>query len=214
MKWQIKFAWKNISEISKVEKVVPVGDEALKISIRDHADIIAVISEAVTITADLAVKYHSAFPNMDFLCGYRKECVWEGQAIDYLEAHSIGWGNAGTLLDAVQNGAARGLSHKHFFFSYRLLKQSRVYTKLVREFDRVFTITLNNGRVLRVGMILEYEPTADVIRSFYDRFGPIDIAWNINPNGDPTTEALKAAETLDCRVMKWDELREVLRSKR
>lgn len=214
MKWQIKYALQMISKNPKVESAIPVGDETIKISIRDCADIVAVISDAETITADLAVKYHSSFPNMDFLCGYRKECVWEGAAIEYVETRSIGWGNAGTLLDAVHKGSANGLSHKQFFFSYRLVKQSRVYTKLVREFDRVFTITLNNGRVLRVGMILEYEPTADVIRSFYDRFGPIDIAWNINPNGDPTTEALKAAEMLDCRVMKWDELREVFRSER
>lgn len=212
MKWQIKFAWKNISEISKVEKVVPFGDEALKISIRENADIVAVVSDAVTITADLAVKYHSAFPNMDFLCGYRKECVWEGQAIDYVEAHSIGWGNAGTLLDAVHKGSANGLSHKQFSFSYRLVKQLRVYTNLVREFDRVFTVTLKNGRALRVGMILEYEPTADVIRSFYDRFGHIDVAWNINPNSNPTAEAIEAGQSLGCAVMKWDELREVLRN--
>lgn len=129
MKWQVKFAWNSISEISRVEKVVPVGDEAIKILIRDSDHIVAVISDAETITADLAVKYHSAFPNMDFLCGYRKECVWEGQAIDYVETHSIGWGNAGTLLDAVHNGSAKGLSHKHFFFSYRLVKQLRVYTR-------------------------------------------------------------------------------------
>ena len=39
-------------------------------------DIVAVISDALTITADLVAKYHLAFPDMDFLCGYRKECVW------------------------------------------------------------------------------------------------------------------------------------------
>ncbi len=214
MKWQVKYAWKHISEIPKVEKVVPVGDEALKISIRDNADIVAVISDALTITADLVAKYHLAFPDMDFLCGYRKECVWEGQAIDYVEAHSIGWGNAGALLDAIHGGSAKGIAHKHFFFSYRQVKQLRVYTNLVREFDRVFTITLKNGRSLRVGMILEYEPTADVIRSFYDRFGPIDVAWNINPNSNPTTEAIKAGRLLGCAVMKWDELKELLREGR
>lgn len=214
MKWQIKYALQMIAKNPKVESAIPVGDETIKISIRDCADIVAVISDAETITADLAVKYHSSFPNMDFLCGYRKECVWEGAAIEYVETRSIGWGNAGTLLDAVHKGSGNGLSHKQFSFSYRLVKQLRVYTNLVREFDRVFAIILNNGQKIRVGMIMEYEPTADVIRSFYERFGHIDIAWNINPSGSPTTESLKAAYELGFKVMKWDEFGELLRSGR
>jgi len=63
---------------------------------------------------------------------------------------------------------------------------------------------------LRIGMIMEYEPTADVIRTFWDNFGPIDIAWNINPNGYPTQNAIAAADELGCRVMKWGELRKLL----
>ena len=59
---------------------------------------------------------------------------------------------------------------------------------------------------------MEYEPTADVIRTFWDQFGPIDIAWNINPNGDPTHQAIQAGQDLGCQVVKWEELKRLMRS--
>ncbi len=72
-------------------------------------------------------------------------------------------------------------------------------------------MTLANGHSVRVGMIMEYEPTADAIRTFWDRFGPINIAWNINPNGKPTPNAIEVGRSLGCEVVKWEELREILK---
>lgn len=179
----------------------------------DRADVVAVISAAYTIDAELAMRYRADFPGMDFLCGYRKECVWEGAAIRYLESNTIGWGSAGTLGSAINTGDVTTAAHKDYFFSYRLIRQIGSVTNLDREFDRVFTMTLASGRILRVGMIMEYEPTADAIRSFWDRFGPIDIAWNINPNGRPTPNAIEAGRCLGCEVMKWAELRALLQNR-
>ncbi|TPI21145.1 hypothetical protein FJW10_10135 [Mesorhizobium sp. B4-1-1] len=61
-------------------------------------------------------------------------------------------------------------------------------------------------------MIADYEPTADAVRTLWEQFGPIDIVWNINPNGSPSPEAIAAGQELGCEVMKWDELREYLRT--
>ena len=179
----------------------------------DRADVVAVISAAYTINTELAMHYHADFPDMDFLCGYRKECIWEGGAIRYLESNTIGWGSAGTLSSAINAGDVNTAAHKDYFFSYRLIRQIRSVTNLDREFDRVFTMTLASGRTFRVGMIMEYEPTADAIRTFWDRFGAIDIAWNINPNGHPTQNAIEAGRSLGCEVMKWDELRVLLQNR-
>ncbi|MCG3823579.1 hypothetical protein I3263_03430 [Photobacterium damselae] len=62
-------------------------------------------------------------------------------------------------------------------------------------------------------MIMEYEPTADAIRTFWDEFGPIDVAWNINPNGSPTQKAIAAGNDLGCEVLKWEELKQLMRSR-
>lgn len=213
MNWQVKYALKYIQDNHKDASVQHVRGDAIRIMMPDKPEVMAVISAAYTISTELAMQYHADFPDMDFLCGYRKECVWEGGAIRYLEDGPIGWGSAGTLGSAVYKGDARSAAHKDYFFSYRLIRQMRSITNLDREFERVFTMTLTNGRTVRVGMIMEYEPTADAIRTFWDRFGPIDIAWNINPNGNPTQNAIEAGAGLGCEVMKWEELKMLLRNR-
>ncbi len=213
MNWQVNYALKNLSESQKVLSAQHIQDDAIRITLHDRHEVVSVISASYTINAELAMKYHSDYPDMEFLCGYRKECVWEGEAIRYLESNSIGWGNAGTLSSALDSGELKTASHKNYFFSYRLIRQIRSIVALNREFDRVFTMTLTDGRAFRVGMIMEYEPTADAIRTFWDRFGPIDIAWNINPNGTPTQNAIEAGLSLGCQVMKWDELKVILQNR-
>lgn len=60
-------------------------------------------------------------------------------------------------------------------------------------------------------MILEYEPTADAVRSLWEQFGAVDIAWNINPNGWPTPNAIAAGQELGCKVLKWEDLKPILK---
>ena len=210
MNWQVKYALDNIRNSHGMESAQPISDEAIKIAMPNRPEVIAVISATQLINTEIAMQYHSNYPAMDFLCGYRKECAWEGGAIQYLESKSIGWGSAGTLGAAIKKGNIKTAAHKDYFFAYRLIRQIRSVSNLNREFDRVLTMTLANGRSVRVGMIMEYEPTADAIRTFWDRFGPIDIAWNINPNGNPTANAIEAGQSLGCEVVKWEELREIL----
>lgn len=211
MSWQVNYALENIRKNHGAESAHQISDEAIKIIVPNRPEAIAVISAEQLITSEIATQYHSKCPAMDFLCGYRKECAWEGGAINYLESKVIGWGSAGTLGSAIHAGDIKTAAHKEYFFSYRLIRQMRSISNLNREFDRVFTMTLANGRSVRVGMISEYEPTADAIRTFWDRFGPISIAWNINPNGNPTPNAIEAGRSLGCEVVKWDELREILK---
>lgn len=210
MNWQVNYALQKIWADHGAAAAQHLRDDAIKIMMPDRIEAIAVISACYTVNSELAIQYYAKFPHMDFLCGYRKECVWDGEAINFLEEKSIGWGSAGTLGSAIHSGEIRSATHKDYFFSCRLIKQSRFIKNLHREFDRVLRITLVSGRTFRVGLVLEYEPTADAIRTFWDRFGPIDIAWNINPNGNPTQNAIEAARALGCAVMKWEELKILL----
>jgi hypothetical protein len=208
--WQVNYALENIHKNHGAGSAQQIGDDAIKITMPNRPEAIAVISAGQLITTEMATQYHANYPPMDFLCGYRKECAWEGGAIRYLESKGIGWGNAGTLGSAIYTGDIKTAAHKEYFFSYRLIRQMKSISNLNREYDRVFTMKLANGRSVRVGMITEYEPTADAIRTFWDRFGPINIAWNINPNGNPTPNAIEAGRSLGCEVVKWEELREIL----
>lgn len=210
MNWQVKYALENIRRESGVISADHAGGDAIRISVRGQPDVLAVISDAYEMDAELAARYYQQWPEMDFLCGYRKECLWEGGAIAFLEDKTVGWGNFGSLGSAIPTGSVRKASHKNYKFSYRIILQLRYVTNVRREFDRVFSLTLPSGRSLRIGMIWEYEPTANAIRSLWDSCGTVDIAWNTNPNGSPAPSAIEAGRELGCKIMKWDELRAVL----
>lgn len=211
MKWQVKFALEYLQGNARLNSAEHMRDDAIKIELLDGSEAIAIISDTYKMTTELLAQYHEDFTNMSFLCGYRKECIWEGEAIKYAQENQIGWGNAGSLIDAVDSGDFINAEHKHYFFSYRLIRQMSSVTNLYREYDRVFTMSLGGGKSYRIGMIMEYEPTADAIRTFWDQFGPIDVAWNINPNGNPTQQAINTGKELGCEVVKWEELKQLMR---
>ncbi len=211
MSWQIKYALANIAEQPGLT-VEHVNGELIRIVARDQPDVLAVISAAHEIDAAMAASYLETYPDADFLCGYRKSCVWHGEAIRYLEGAGVGWGSVGTLTSAALGGDANTASHKTYLFADRLLRQHGRVQEVCREYDRIHRITLVSGTVLRVGMVADYEPTADAVRSLWDDFGPVDIVWNINPNGRPSPEANEAGNELGCEVMKWEALRERLRA--
>lgn len=210
MKWQVKYALENARRESGVISVEHAGGDAIRISVREQPDVLAVISDAYKMDAELAARYYEQCSEMDFLCGYRKECLWDGSAIAFLEDKTVGWGNYGSLGSAIPKGSARMASHKNYMFPYRMILQLGYVSNVRREFDRVFSLTLSRGRSLRVGMIWEYEPTADAVRSLWDSCGAVDVAWNTNPNGSPAPSAIEAGRQLGCKVLKWDELRPIL----
>jgi hypothetical protein len=209
--WQVKYALANIAEQSQLT-AEHVDGELIRIVTADQPDVLAAISAAHEICVAAAASYQEKYPEMDFLCGYRSACVWHGDAIEYLEGAGVGWGSSGTLTSAALDGDASTASHKTYRFSDRLLRQYGRVRDVVREFDRIHRVTLKSGTSLRIGMLADYEPTVDAIRTLWDQYGPVDIVWNINPNGSPSPEAIDAGHELGCEVMKWDELKERLRT--
>lgn len=209
MSWQVEYALANFAKPGRSTAEL-VDDELIRVMTVGQPDVLAVISAADVIDLATATYYRERFPPLDFLCGYRSSCIWWGGAIQYLVENGVGWGSFGTLSSAVVNGKAKIASHKTYSFADRLLRQYGRVAEVVREYDRIYQVTLKSGMVFRLGMIAEYEPTADAVRSLWDRFGPMDIAWNINPNGSPSKEAIEAGNELGCRVVKWEDLREFI----
>jgi hypothetical protein len=206
MKWQVKYALAKFTKDGS-STVEHVGGDIIRVMTRDQPDVLAAITDVWTVNLKIATRYQELTEGLDFLCGYRKECVWEGEAISYLEENRVGWGNFGTLNSAIMDGDANSATHKTYKFSDRLLQQYGRGTTVEREFDRVHSITLGSGTQLRIGMIADYEPTANEVRSLWERFGAVDIVWNINPSGTPPPEACEAGRELGCEVMKWNELK-------
>jgi len=212
LNWQVKYALENFAKPGDSSAELFNGN-IIKITTPNRPDVFAFISGDETINETIAAQEIDAFPKLDFLCGYRSSCVWEGDAIRYLEKFKVGWGNFGTLCSAAADGNANTASHKIYKFSDRLIRQHGRVASVDREFDRIHRVLLKSGTSIRIGMIAEYEPTADAVRSIWERFGPVDIAWNINPNGHPSPEAVEAGRELGCEVIKWDELKDYMKKK-
>lgn len=209
MNWQIKYALANFAKEGR-SQAEHLGGDVIRIVTEDRPDVVAAITAARTVDQATAAGYRDQVQDLDFLCGYRAECVWEGEAIRYLEDNRIGWGSFGTLGSAVLDGDANTAQHKTYKFSDRLLRQYGPVVAVDREFDRIHRVTLRNGEVLRIGIIADYEPTADEVRSLWDCFGPVDIVWSTNPNGTQQPEANEAGRELGCEVMRWDALKKRL----
>lgn len=209
MNWQIRYALASFAQ-ERRSTAEHVGDDVIRIMTQNRPDVLAAITTVETVNQATAAQYRERVEGLDFLCGYRSQCVWEGEAIQYLEENRVGWGNFGTLGSAALDGDANSAAHKVYKFSDRLLRQYRRIAEVDREFDRIHRITLRNGATFRIGMIVDYEPTAENVRTLWDRFGPVDIVWNTNPNGTPQPEANDAGRELGCEVMKWDELKDRL----
>lgn len=211
MNWQVQYALKNLREDSSWMTAQHVGGDVINIKVPNQPDVTSVISGARKIDQKMAELYFKATPNMDFLCGYRTECVWNGAAIRFLTERNIGWGSFGTLASAAADGKANVASHKVFAYAEKILRQTKSIVKDIdREYDRVFLVKVKSGRTLRIGLISDYEPTADVVRTFWDGFDAVDVMWNINPNGNPTLDAIEAGKELGCKVMKWDDLKDFI----
>lgn len=209
--WQVKYALAVLAKAGGRSTAEQVEGDLIRVVTENQPDVLAAISPDVKIDIVTATRYRQQYPGLDFLCGYRANCVWKGDAIQYLEENRVGWGNFGTLCSAALDGSANNASHKIYKFSDRLLRQYGRVEQVIREYDRVHRVFLKGGAVLRIGMIAEYEPTADAVRSLWEQFGPVDVAWNINPNGNPTPEAVNAGSELGCEVVKWDEMKNLMR---
>ena len=211
MNWQVKYAIKSLNGSRCTAEYL--HKDSIKLSCMTQPDEIVIISGLDLITEADARKYLEDEPEAAFLCGYRSTCIWEGGAISFLMENGIGWGNFAALNSAYLEGGLRTAFHKVYAFSYRLIKQyDYVINNIELEFDRVYRVTLKNNDRLRIGLLAEYQPTADCIRSFWDTFGQLDVIWNINPNGNPTKEAIQAGEDLGCKILKWENLKIYLKS--
>ena len=78
MKWQVKYALANLNKESKQDCARYVENDFIEITIAGKPDVLAAIYGGYDVTKEIAEKYVQQNPDIDFLCGYRKDCVWEG----------------------------------------------------------------------------------------------------------------------------------------
>ncbi len=208
MSWATNYALENIAERGDISADL-ISENVIVLKADNKPDVMAYISDAHSIEYDSAGAMAASHPEIDFVCGYRKNCIWHGDAITYLKSQSIGWGSFGTLTSALLDGDANLAEHKVFRFAARAIRQMGGIT-FEREYDRVIKVTNNYGKNKRIAFAEDYDPTADVVRKIWEKFGPVDVICNINPNGRPTSGAHSAAEELGTKILKLGETMSVI----
>lgn len=208
MNWAIKYALENLAERDDISADL-VADNVIVLRADNTPDVVAYISDAHSIEYSSVGTMAASHPEIDFICGYRKTCIWHGDAIAYLKTQSIGWGSFGTLTSALFDADANIAEHKVFRFAARAIRQMGGIV-CEREYDRIVNVTNGYGKSMRIAFAEDYDPTADVVRKLWEKFGPVDVICNINPNGRPTSGAHSAAEELGTKILKLGETMSII----
>ena len=80
MNWPIKYALANLAK-ERLSSAKHVEGNLIKVMTKNQLDVLAAILSDDTIDMATSAQYRELYPEMDFLCGYRSGCVWEGDAI-------------------------------------------------------------------------------------------------------------------------------------
>ena len=133
--------------------------------------------------------------------------LWLGEAIYACEYHSIAWGRFGVLQSAIANlDDPSEHRDKQVYFAARGLQQHSRVVSFEFIFDKLFSVTLNNGKIFRIALIQAYDLTAEHLRDAHDKVGKFDVALKNNPNGRITPDARGAANAMGIKVFGYGDL--------
>ncbi len=133
---------------------------------------------------------------VEIIANVPKESYWTGEALTLAHDSYIATGYFGDLLRVINREHVRSFQQKETIFIERGLRQHDRVSSFERVHDRLYRISRNGFPDLKVAMLNEYELTADHLRTARDRYGQFSIAVITNPNGDSTTSAGEAAQTM------------------
>lgn len=153
----------------------------------------------------------SVCPDIDFVLNVPTAVYWSREAIGAVRQRGVGYGKIPDLSAAMKTRAIGDFVTREWVFIERGLKQS----KAVEHFDCVaeglYRIKRVGRRELLVGIIDEYEVTANAVRSAGEIFGEIDVVVNRHPLGRSTTAATAVASELGVELYDWRSFLERLR---
>lgn len=210
MNWAIKYAVKNLEEGYTRLEYDLVPPHAIRFTADGVPDALAIISTVDEMDIDEARKWINFNPEADFLCGFKRQCTWHGDAIEFVHSSGMGWGNFGTLLSAASEGNANTAQHKEYSFGDKILRQHRAVESVNRLYDKLYELNLRSGNTVKVVIATEYEPSADEVRSLWDQFGPVSLIYNINPNRQPTGLGYSVATELGTKIVGHSEIGKLL----
>lgn len=162
------------------------------------------------VTYEVVEPFLKGDPQPSFVVNIPREAIWEGGAIEALQANSIAFGGMGDLHRASSVEGPRNYVFREHAYVERRLRQHRRVIAIDRLYDRVWRVHFGPDRSLVVAISDKYDLTADEVRTAHDRYAPFDILFHTNGLGRITNEAHVAAQELGIELITSNELNERL----
>jgi hypothetical protein len=123
-------------------------------------------------------------PRPQFILNIPKAALWEGKAIDNLEAQGVAWGKMYDLYRGL-NGEDDLSDYRNPSLSFieRLFHQHRNVVGVERVSDQVYRLHRMQGDPVVVALTDAYEVTADAVRAAYGALAPFNVLLKNTPYG-------------------------------
>lgn len=123
-------------------------------------------------------------PRPQFILNIPKAALWQGKAIDDLEAQGVAWGKMYDLYRGL-NGEDDLSDYRNPSLSFieRLFHQHRSVVSVERVSDQVYRLHRTQGDPVVVALTDAYEVTADAVRTAYGALAPFDVLLKNTPYG-------------------------------
>lgn len=191
---------------SDVSAIVPTAAGVVAVERVGMPSFIAVLLDmqrVAGVDVDSAV---SAVPGLKFVSNIPRNSVIDGSAWTHAAARQVGLGRMGDLMRALREPDVAAYQNPEIRFIERGLRQHSAVADFRRLDDVRYEILRSGMPTLLVAMLNNYEVTADVVRSAWDKYGPFEVAVATNPNARETTSAAVAASALNVGVLRWGQL--------
>lgn len=145
----------------------------------------------------------SSHDGLDFIVNVPKDGRILGSAIERAANLGIAVGGVGDAMRAARLTKPGQYIHPQLNFVIRGLRQHSRVTYVRRLDDRKLSVDRTNLTTITAYICPDYQPTAEAVRVAIDRYGPFDVFVAIDPNSDPSLQAIEAAKSAGVQVYRW-----------
>lgn len=144
-----------------------------------------------------------AHDGLDFIVNVPKDGRILGSAIDRAADLGIALGGVGDAMRAVRLTKPNQYLHPQLNFVLRGLRQHARVRSVRRLDDSRLAVDRVSLATITAFICADYQPTAEAVRVAIDRYGAFDAFVAIDPNSDPSLQAIEAARSAGVQVYRW-----------
>ena len=187
----------------KIERVRLFDSQVIEVTRKKYNRFLIGTIATSRVTSSSLNRFLEGRFTVQFIANVPSESYWTGEAIEFAEQQSIAFGGMSDLFSAIGVPDVTRYKRKEFSFVERGLRQHNRVDMIERIHDRMYVVRRSGLNDVIVVLANAYELTADHVRTAGDRYGPFTDILITNPNGEATSSAMQAADSMGAQVSKW-----------